>query len=668
MPRSKIKKSDSQPAGLSSRCSKDIYGSQRVVIEKVSPEIDNGVFPIKRVVGEEVAVQADVFTEGHDEVNARLLYRIKGEKKWTTVAMRHLGNDRWEGRFAVKKREVYEYTVEGWVNAFQTWQHDLRKKHDAGQDVRVDLEIGYDLLKRVTKQFKGAEIEEIKKSARQVRGTDSAESVKTALSEDLNEKLSRYPDPKTICTYSRNLTVRVERSRALFSSWYEFFPRSFGPGKKHGTFKDSGKFLPEIRRMGFDVVYLPPVHPIGRTNRKGRNNNPVAEKNAPGCPWAIGAKEGGHKAIHPGLGTIEDFTAFVKKAEGLGLEVALDLAYQCSPDHPYVKDHPQWFKWRPDGTVQYAENPPKKYEDVLPINFETDDWQNLWQELKSIVNFWMEKGVKIFRVDNPHTKPFVFWKWLISEIHKEDPDVIFLAEAFTRPKVMRQLAKLGFTQSYTYFTWRTSQWDFVQYMTELTKTDMREYFRPNFWPNTPDILPYHLQRGGRPAFVARFILAATLSSNYGIYGPAYEVCEHEPLSEQKEEYLHSEKYEIKDWDRTKSGHIIDIITTVNRIRRENAALQTTWNLKFCETDNASLLCYIKVSGDNRLLIVVNTDSYNAQSGWIRIPFQELGLSGPPLKATDLIADDRYYWNQEWNYVSLNPYIFPAHIFKIEPVS
>lgn len=669
MPQPKTRKQRTKPAGVPpSGKPEGIPGNRRVVIEKVSPEVDSGAFPIKRVAGEEVVVQADVFAEGHDEVNARLLYRIKGEKGWTKVSMRHLGNDRWEGRFMVKKEEFYEYTVEGWVNAFQTWQHDFRKKYDAGQDIRVDLEIGLDHIARVTKQFTGTEIEQIKRAARRIQdAADFKESIETALSADLNEKLAKYPDPETIYTYPQVLSVRVERPRALFSSWYEFFPRSFGPGLKHGTFKDCEKFLPEIRRMGFDVVYLPPVHPIGRSNRKGRNNNTVAGKNAPGCPWAIGAKEGGHKAVHPELGTMKDFTAFVQKAEELGMEVALDLAYQCSPDHPYVKEHPQWFKWRPDGTVQHAENPPKKYEDVLPINFETEDWQNLWLELKSIVTFWMDKGVRIFRVDNPHTKPFIFWKWLIAEIHKEDPGVIFLAEAFTRPKVMQQLAKLGFTQSYTYFTWRTSQWDFIEYLTELTQTEMREYFRPNFWPNTPDILPYHLQHGGRPAFIARLIMAATLSSNYGMYGPAYEVCEHEAVAEEKEEYLHSEKYEIKEWDRTRQGNIVDIVTTVNRIRRENPALQTTWNLKFCQTDNSSLLCYTKVSGDNRLLIVVNLDFYNPQSGWIKLPFEELGLSGPPLKVTDLITDDKYYWNQDWNYVALNPYVFPAHIFKVEAV-
>lgn len=418
--------------------------------------------------------------------------------------------------------------------------------------------------------------------------------------------------------------------------------------------------------MGFDVLYLPPIHPIGKTNRKGKNNSPVAQPGDVGSPWAIGSEEGGHKSVHPQLGTIEDFVSLVNKAKEYNIEIALDLAFQCSPDHPYVREHPEWFKWRPDGTVQYAENPPKKYEDVLPLNFETENWRELWEELKSIVVFWIEKGVRIFRVDNPHTKPFRFWKWLIEEIKRDYPDVIFLSEAFTRPKVMYHLAKAGFTQSYTYFTWRNTKREFIEYLTELTQTEVREYFRPNFWPNTPDILPEHLQFGGRPAFMMRLVLAATLSSNYGIYGPVFELCVSEALPG-KEEYLNSEKYEIRYWDWDQPGNLKDFIARVNRIRRENPALQTTWNLKFFEVDNEYILFYGKVNEDlsNIILVVVNLDPHHTQSGWVRVPISELGIEpNQPYLVHDLLSEDKYIWQGEYNYVELNPHVIPARIFRV----
>jgi starch synthase (maltosyl-transferring) len=465
------------------------------------------------------------------------------------------------------------------------------------------------------------------------------------------------------------LVVEVERKKALFSSWYEFFPRSTAqePGV-HGTFKDSERILPRIARMGFDIVYLPPIHPIGRSFRKGRNNSVTSQPGEPGSPWAIGASEGGHKAINPDLGTMEDFVAFVRKANETGIEIAIDIALQCAPDHPYVKDHPQWFKWRPDGTVQYAENPPKKYQDVLPINFETDDWENLWHELKSIFDFWIGKGVTVFRVDNPHTKPFAFWEWLIREVREEHPEIIFLSEAFTRPRIMERLAKIGFNQSYTYFTWRNTQYELIKYLTELTKTEQREYFRPNFWPNTPDILPEILQNGGEPAFITRVVMAATLSSNYGLYGPVYEFGINTPTALGKEEYLDSEKYEVKLWDWNRETKVSRIITLINQIRKENPALQTTWNIQFGETDNQQLLCYAKVdeSGTNRMLMVVNLDPHHVQAGWIKVPIQFLRiLPGNAYVVNDLLSGNRYNWHHEWNYVELNPGNLPVHVFRVE---
>jgi starch synthase (maltosyl-transferring) len=462
--------------------------------------------------------------------------------------------------------------------------------------------------------------------------------------------------------------VVVERRKALFSTWYERYPRSssFEPHRS-GTFKDCEALLPEIARLGFDVFYLPPIHPIGRTHRKGKNNSPQAEPGDPGSPWAIGAEEGGHKSIDPGLGTLEDFESLMGKAAEFGIEIALDLAYQCSPDHPYVKEHPEWFRKRPDGTIQYAENPPKKYQDIYPIDFETDHWEALWEELKSVVLFWIDRGVRIFRVDNPHTKAFPFWEWMIGEVRRDFPDVIFLSEAFTRPKVMYRLAKVGFSQSYTYFTWRNSKREFMEYLTELTQSEVREFFRPNFWPNTPDILPEYLQYGGRPAFVIRLILAATLSSNYGIYGPPFELLVNEPLPG-REEYLDSEKYEIRRWNWDQPGNLKEFIARINRMRRENPALQTTWNLRFFEIDNEQLLFFGKM-GDplsESLLVVVNLDPFHTQSGWLTVPLEELGIEpGQAYLGHDLLSEEKYIWYGEKNFIKLNPHTLPAHVFKLK---
>jgi starch synthase (maltosyl-transferring) len=472
--------------------------------------------------------------------------------------------------------------------------------------------------------------------------------------------------------YENVLTVEVERKKALFSAWYEFFPRSASqePGK-HGTFKDCEKLVPLIAEMGFDVIYFPPIHPIGKTNRKGRNNALTAKPEDPGVPWAIGGAEGGHKSIHPELGTTKDFERLIKTAKSYGIEIALDYALQCSPDHPYVKDHPDWFKWRPDGSVQHAENPPKKYQDVLPFNFETDDWVNLWEELKSIVEYWIQRGVTIFRVDNPHTKPFNFWEWMIREIRRDYPDTIFLAEAFTKPKVMQRLGKIGFSQSYTYFTWRTSKYEITTYMEELTKTEMREYFRPNFWPNTPDILTDLLQKGGEQSFLRSLIMAATLSSNYGVYGPAFDFGLSEPIAEGKEEYLNSEKYEVKHWDWFKKTRIREVMTKINQIRKENEALQSTWNLEFCDTDNHELMCFVKTSenSDNKILVVVNLSSSQTIVGYVKVPLWKLNMKYDiPYQVHDLFTGNKWHWRNEWNFVELNPFVSPFHVFRIEEIT
>ena len=458
----------------------------------------------------------------------------------------------------------------------------------------------------------------------------------------------------------------VDREKARCGAWYEMFPRSCAAESgAHGTFKDGERLLSYVASMGFDILYLPPIHPIGYTHRKGKNNSVTATANDPGSPWAIGSDEGGHKSVHPRLGTLEDFKRFVRKAETLGLEVALDLAYQCSPDHPYVKEHPQWFRWRPDGTVQYAENPPKKYQDIYPLDFTSDQWRELWQELKSVVEFWHEQGIRIFRVDNPHTKPLPFWEWLIGEMKRDHPEMIFLAEAFTRPKVMYRLAKLGFSQSYSYFAWRNTKPEITQYFQELTQTEVREYFRPNLWPNTPDILTEYLQFGGRPAFMIRLVLAATLGASYGIYGPAFELFEARPREPGSEEYFDSEKYEIKHWDRESADSLKEFIARINGIRRENPALQSDWSLQFHEVDNEQIICYTKQTEDlgNVVAVVVNLDPHHVQSGWVKIPVEALRLDAS-YQAHDLLSGARFLWHGEKNYVALDPNMAPAHILRL----
>ncbi len=646
-----------------------IDGRARVVVEGIDPQVDDGRFAVKRIVGDAVEVRADIFADGHDQVAARLLHLPPGEREWRAAPMRPLGNDRWAGTFVAAALGVYRFAVEGWIDRFGTWQAALAKRVEAGQDAAVDLLIGAALVEEAAAQAAGtADGASLAAVATALRSGDGrAAAVAAALDPALRVLVHAHAERRFATRTDRDYPVVVDRERARFSAWYERFPRSAAPQPgRHGTLKDLGRLLPEIARMGFDIVYLPPIHPIGRTHRKGPDNAPEAAPGHPGSPWAIGAAEGGHTAVHPDLGTVEDLARLVESARSLGLEIALDLALQCAPDHPWVTEHPQWFRHRPDGTIQYAENPPKKYQDIHPIDLETEDWPALWAALRDVVLFWVARGVAVFRVDNPHTKPFPFWEWLITEVKAAHPEVLFLSEAFTRPKVMYRLAKLGFTQSYTYFTWRTTKAELTEYLTELTQTGAREFFRPNFWPNTPDILPEHLQYGGRPAFLARLVLAATLSSNYGIYGPAFELLVAEALPG-REEYRDSEKYGIRHWDWNAPGHLRDVVARVNRIRRENPGLHVTDNVRFVDVDDDRLLAYTKASADgaNVLLVVVSLDPVHTRSGRVRVPLDALGL-GPvePFLVEDLLEGGRQIWQGATNLVELDPRVMPARIFRI----
>lgn len=642
-------------------------GRNRVIIEGVEPEIDGGRFPIKRINGEETVVEANILADGHDALACALLYRKEGESDWIEVGMEALGNDRWRGAFTVQELGIYQYTVQGWVDHFKTWSRDLAKRVQAGQDVTVDLLIGAELVEKAGKHASGMDENWLGIFAKALRG-GGEEGAKHALSPELTRLMALYGERLFVTTYDKILSVVVDRELARFGAWYELFPRSCSPvAGQHGAFKDVEARLPYVAGMGFDVLYLPPIHPIGSSFRKGRNNATAAGPGDPGSPWAIGSAEGGHKSIHPELGTMEDFRHLVAAARQYDIELALDIAFQCSPDHPYVSQHPEWFRQRPDGTIQYAENPPKKYQDIYPFDFETEGWRELWDELKSIFEFWIEQGVHIFRVDNPHTKPFPFWEWVIAEIKRDCPEAIFLAEAFTRPAALYGLAKRGFTQSYNYFPWRNTRWELTQYLTELTQTEVREYTGPNLWPNTPDILPEYLQFGGRPAFMARLVLAATLGPSYGIYGPAFELCENRPLAPGREEYLDAEKYEIKAWDINRPDSLQGLIGRVNQIRHENPAFRNNFNLRFHEVDNDQILAYSKSSldGTNQVLVVVNLDPHYKQSGFITLPLDELGIdSRQPYQAHDLLTEARYLWQGRRNYVELDPLTIPAHIFVI----
>jgi starch synthase (maltosyl-transferring) len=635
----------------------------RIVIESVQPEIDSGRFPIKRTVGEDVVVTADVFADGHDSLMVVLRYRFARLDAWHEVPMHSLGNDRWSGQFTVSELGDYEYSVYAWVDRFATWRAGLVAKMKAGQDVASELlegaELVHDAAERASTQD-AAWLHE--------RAEILLQRPALVLDPDLSEKMSRYCDRFGKVSYDRILRVVVERERARYGAWYELFPRSCSrePGR-HGTLEDLRARLPDIAAMGFDVLYLPPIHPIGTSFRKGPNNTLLGGPNDPGSPWAIGSNEGGHKAVHPALGSLDDFDKLVTAAKQLHLEIALDIAFQCSPDHPYVTEHPEWFRKRADGSVKYAENPPKRYQDIYPINFECETWSALWQELSDVVRFWMDHGVRIFRVDNPHTKPFRFWEWLIREAQKQDPKVVFLSEAFTRPKVLRYLAKCGFSQSYTYFTWRNTKSELTEYLTELTQSDAREYLRPNLFANTPDILHAYLQHGGPAAFRVRLVLAGTLAASYGIYGPAFELCETHAVSN-SEEYQDSEKYQIRYWDNDQEGNIRGMVARVNQIRRENAALRHNWNLRFYPVDNDQLLFYGKATPDlsNIILVVVNLDPRYAHWGTVRVPTAELQLDeSSPYEVHDLLSDARYVWRGQSNYVRLDPSVSPAHILRVE---
>jgi len=642
-------------------------GRNRVIIENVTPEIDCGRFPIKRIVGDEVVVEATILTDGHDALSAALLYRVQGADGWFRVAMESLGNDRWRAAFPVEEMGRYSYTVEGWVDHFKTWSRDLAKRVSAGQDVSVDLLIGAEMVEKAHQEAQGTDAKWLATYAQTLRTGDN-DAAHHALSPELARLMGIHGARDYATTYPKELEIVVDRERARFGAWYELFPRSCAdePGR-HGTFKDVEARLPYVASMGFDVLYLPPIHPIGTSFRKGRNNTTTPEPGDPGSPWAIGAAEGGHKAIHPELGTLEDFRHLVDAALQYNIEIALDIAFQCAPEHPYVKEHPEWFRQRPDGTIQYAENPPKKYQDIYPFDFETADWRALWDELKSVILFWAEQGVKIFRIDNPHTKPFPFWEWVIAEVKREYPETIFLAEAFTRPAALYGLAKRGFTQSYNYFPWRNTRWELTTYLTELTQTEVREYTGPNLWPNTPDILPEFLQFGGRPAFKSRFVLAATLGPSYGIYGAAFELCDNTPLAPGREEYLDSEKYEIKNWDINRPDSLKDLIARVNQIRHENPAFHANHNLRFHEVDNEQIIAFSKssVDGSNQVLVVVNLDPHYKQAGFITLPLEVLSLDPrQPYQAHDLLTDARYLWQGTRNFVELDPQTVPAHIFVL----
>jgi starch synthase (maltosyl-transferring) len=640
----------------------------RVLIEGVAPEIDGGRFPVKCVVGASVTVTADIFAEGHDRLAAVLCFRAAGAATWQEVAMQPLVNDRWQGQFTATQLGDSEYTIVAWVDHFASWRSALVKKFEAGQDVASELLEGAELIRQAAARASGPDRAWLETQAAAVGGTaDSATRVAAASAAELEACITRHPDRSRATSCACNLRVQVERELAAFSAWYEMFPRSCSPEPgRHGTFKDCEARLPYVAAMGFDVLYLPPIHPIGVTHRKGPNNTPGAGPNDPGSPWAIGAVEGGHTAVHPALGTLQDFDHLVAKARDHGIEVALDLAFQCSPDHPYVREHPEWFRRRPDGTVQYAENPPKKYQDIFPLNFETDDWRALWEELKRVVLFWIGHGITIFRVDNPHTKPFAFWEWLIREVRRTHPEVIFLAEAFTRPKVMRNLAKSGFAQSYSYFTWRNTKTEITDYFTELTQTAIREYMRVNLFANTPDILPEYLQFGGRAGFQIRLVLAATLAGNYGIYGPAFELCEAHAVPG-SEEYLDSEKYQLRHWDLDRPDSLRAFIARVNTIRRENPALRHSHRLRFYPVDNEQVIAYAKTAPDlsNILLVVVNLDPHHAQSGWVEVPLDQLGLdAGQPYQVHELLGDAHYLWHGSRNYVAIDPQAAPAQIFRV----
>ncbi len=639
---------------------------QRVVIENVSPQLHGGAFFIKRVVGEQVQLFADVLGDGHDVIQAEVRFKHENSKNWKEVRMQHLGQDVYTASFAVDKQGFYEYVIQGWVDHALNWQHGIEAKLKDGQHVKSELLDGVQYLRFLAKKVPQKSAAYVKKLLLLFKDDGKYETaVKEAVSEQLHKLFLDHPQ-RSLANKSPIFQAYVDRQKANFSTWYEFFPRSSSATVgEHGTFKDCEGLLPRIAEMGFDVLYFPPIHPIGEVNRKGKNNTVDAQPGDSGVPWAIGSKKGGHKSIHPELGSEKEFKALVKKAKTMGIEVAMDLAFQAAPDHPYIGEHPEWFRKRPDGTIQYAENPPKKYQDIVNFNYDAKAYKELWAELLSVTLHWVACGVEIFRVDNPHTKPYYFWNWLMMEVKKKHPDVLFLAEAFSRPKVMQQLAKQGFSQSYTYFTWRVSKQELTEYMVELTRTEMKEYYRPNFWPNTPDINPYHLQGANEAMHLIRYVLAATLSGNLGIYGPVFEYMVSDAMPG-KEEYLNSEKYEIRQWDWTHQNKLTYLIGQINAYRKQHASLQQTNNLQFCEISNENMIAYFKWNDarTDQILTIINLDSMHTQIGHVQLPMESIGIQhGQSIQVLDVISGNAYTWHDEWNYIELSPNL-PFHIFHI----
>jgi starch synthase (maltosyl-transferring) len=692
---------------------KPAEGRKRVIIEAIQPQVDCGRYPARRILGDKVDISAAIFSDGHDHVAARLLYKPLGEADWRTAPMLALPNDLWSSSFIVDRLGTWIFTLQAWVDHFDTWCYDLKKRLDAqpdptsddpavrnlpSQDIPVAFTIGATLLDEAAARAAGssADAKQLKAFADTLRAlaAENRPFYDNPVTPELEALAALYPDLRFASMAPKELRLWVDRERARFSSWYELFPRSTSPDpNRHGTFADVEHLLPDIAAMGFDILYMPPIHPIGHAFRKGPNNTMSTNPDDEGSPWAIGSEEGGHKAINPKLGTFADFDHLVEAAQANGMEIALDIAFQCSPDHPWVKQHPDWFLHRPDGTIQYAENPPKKYQDIYPLNFETPDWKGLWDELHSVFQFWIARGVRVFRVDNPHTKALAFWEWCINDLHTLSPDVIFLAEAFTRPHIMYSLAKGGYTQSYTYFTWRTGKDELQAYFEEITRPPVSDFFTPNVWPNTPDILHASLQTGGRPAFMQRIILATTLAASYGIYGPAYELGENVPAKPGSEEYLNSEKYQIRHWDRSAPHSIAPLITKLNQIRRTNPALQSDTSLSFHHVDNPQIICYSKSApaaptdapADNApldvskadtlvlpaagqpsvILVAVNLDPLNEQGGWIDLDLKRLGIGHDEFfDVEDLLTGSHYQWHDRSNYVALRPTVMPAHIFRV----
>ena len=643
-----------------------MQNQRRVVIDYISPQINGGDFFIKRVINEIINVDAHVLVDGHDVIAASVLYKHEKEKKWNEVRMHEVTNDEWKASFSVSKQGFYTYKVEGWVDYTLNWQHGIHRKIDDNRKVTSELLEGIAFLKRISTEATDAEKMYLK-HLQDIFVNDDAydEAIHEAVSIKLHEIFVKYPE-KILANNTKDLKVYVDRKKARFSTWYEFFPRSSSEHEgAHGTFKDCERLLPRVANMGCDTLYFPPVHRIGEVNRKGKNNTTTAHEGDVGSTWGIGSNEGGHKDIHSQLGNLDDFKNLIVKAKELDIEIAMDYALQAAPDHPWVKEHPKWFKWRPDGTVQYAENPPKKYQDILPIYWESEDYKNLWQECLDTMLYWIDCGIHVFRIDNPHTKPYYFWNWVISEVKKQHPDILFLAEAFTKPKVMQQLAKQGYTQSYTYFTWRNNKHEFIEYMNELTQSELREYMQPNFWPNTPDINPFHLQGANEATYLQRYALAATLSSSIGIYGPVFEYMISDALPG-KEEYLNSEKFQICHYDWNKENKITTIISKINGIRKEHEAFQQTNNIKFCHIENENLLAFYKWNDakTSEVLVVISLDAYYSQQGSVQLPLQDLGIeNGQQIQVKDLITESSYNWHSEWNFIELHPTL-PFHIFKI----